>query len=112
MLKIVRASFSKVKGPTLRKGSTRLLDCLLSGYALFSLKYPSLLQFDQQVREDIIGHNLQHVYHIDQVPSDTQMRERLDEVEARRLREPFKRLFAQCQKSKRLKLFEYYEGRY
>ena len=112
LLAIVRESFSKVKGPAHREGTISLLDCLLSGYALFSLKYPSLLQFDQHVREDIISHNLQTVYQLKQVPSDTQMRERLDEVQPRELRKPFKQLLAQAQRSKRLELFHYYEGRY
>lgn len=112
LLNIVRDSFAKIKGPSFREGAISLQDCLLSGYALFSLKYPSLLQFDQQVREDIISHNLQHVYQLNQVPSDTQMRKRLDEIPPRELRKPFKRLLAQVQRSKRLELFQYYEGRY
>jgi hypothetical protein len=48
-------------------------DCLMSAYAMFSLKYPSLLQFDQHFREDMIKHHLISVYEIDNVPSDTQM---------------------------------------
>ena len=112
LLAIVRNGFSKVKGPSLREGTMSLQDCLLSGYALFSLKYPSLLQFDQQVREDIISHNLQAVYQLEEIPSDTQMRERLDEIQPRELRKPFKQLLAQAQRSKRLELFQYYEGRY
>lgn len=112
LLDILHASFSKVKGPRLRTGSISLKSCLLSAYAMFSLKYPSLLQFDQHVREDIITHNLRSIYRLHQIPSDSQMRERLDEVDPNALREPFKRLFAQCQKSKYLELFQYHEGRY
>ncbi|MCK4608035.1 MAG: transposase [Gammaproteobacteria bacterium] len=112
LLKVVRESFSKIKGPAIRDGSISLQDCLMSGYALFSLKYPSLLQFDHQVREDIISHNLQKIYNLSQVPSDTQMRERLDEVLPSKLRKTYKSLLAQVQRSKRLELFRYYEGRY
>ena len=74
----------------------------MSAYAMFSLKYPSLLQFDQHFREDMIKHNLKSVYEIDNVPSDTQMRARLDELDPRQLRKTFTSLFAQCQRSKRL----------
>lgn len=109
---IVKQSFAKVRGAVHRAGSISLEDCLLSGYAMFSLKYPSLLQFDQHFREDIVRHNLAQVYQITDIPSDTQMRERLDVVEPSQLRSVFKRLFAQCQRSKRLELFSYYEGRY
>jgi len=112
LLALVRASFSNMKGPVLRTGAISLLDCLLSGYALFSLKYPSLLQFDQQAHEDIISHNLQTIYQLGQVPSDTQMRERLDEISPSELRRTFKRLLAQVQRSKRLELFQYDDKRY
>ncbi len=112
LLKIVRGSFLQVKDSASRKCAIHLVDCLLSGYALFSLKYPSLLQFDQHYREDMVRHNLEHVYQIKQAPCDTQMRERLDEVDPGQLRRTFKRLFAICQRSKRLELFEYHEGRY
>lgn len=112
LLDIVHQSFSRVQGPALRQGAISLPDCLLSGYALFSLKYPSLLQFDQHFREETVGHNLQRVYRVNQVPSDTQMRERLDEVDPRQLRRTFTRLLAQCQRSNRLTAFEYLDGRY
>ena len=112
LLGIVKEGFAKVKGAALRTGSISLQDCLLSGYAMFSLKYPSLLQFDQHFREDIVRHNLAKVYEITAIPSDTQMRARLDMVEPGQLRSVFRRLFAQCQRSKHLELFSYYEGRY
>jgi hypothetical protein len=112
LLGIVKEGFARVKGATLRAGSISLQNCLLSGYAMFSLKYPSLLQFDQHFREDIIRHNLAKVYEITDIPSDTQMRERLDVVAPGQLRTVFKRLFGQCQRSKHLELFTYYEGRY
>ncbi len=101
---IVQKSFSRIKGPALREGIIRLQDCLLSGYALFSLKFASLLQFDQHFREEIIRENLKQVFQINKVPSDTQMRERLDEIDAQELRRPFKRLLAQCQQSNYLNI--------
>ena len=106
----VCASFGKITDP--HHGSISLRDCLMSGYAMFSLKYPSLLQFDQDCREGITGHNLKTVYQIQQAPSDTQMRERLDKVSPRQLRPAFKRILAQCQRSKHLELFKYMDGRY
>lgn len=35
-----------------------LADALMSGLAVFALKFPSLLKFDEQRREDHIRHNL------------------------------------------------------
>lgn len=112
LLTIVRKSFSKIKDTRQRKCTFSLVDCLMSGYALFSLKYSSLLQFDEQHQDDKVSHNLESVFGLHQVPSDTQMRERLDEVNPQTLRRTFKQLFAQCQRSKRLALFEHLDGRY
>jgi len=112
LLQVLRKSFNKVKVTDKRTPQIDLRDCLMSGYVLFSLKYPSLLQLDQHSRDNIILENIKHVYGVAQVPSDTQIRERLDEVDPRLLRGVFKRLFAQCQRSKRLELFKYYGERY
>jgi hypothetical protein len=109
---IVRDSFLRIKDSPKRVRPISLVDNLMSGFAVFSLKYPSLLQFDQGTAEEVIQHNLRTVYNIDQVPSDTQMRERLDEVKPSDLRKTFKRLFAQCQRSNRLELFKHYDDRY
>ena len=59
-----------------------LSDALMSAFALFSLKSPSLLAFDRERTEG----NLQRVYGIARVPCDTAMREILDPVEPESLR--------------------------
>ena len=45
----------------------------MSALAVFGLKFPSLLGFDQRKNEEIIKHNLQTLYQIEKVPSDTTM---------------------------------------
>lgn len=113
LVHIVREGFSRIKDSgQQRTRPIGLLDNLLSGFALFSLKYPSLLQFDDHSEEAMIHHNLQSLYKINTIPSDTQMRERLDDVDPMQIRPLFKTLFSQCQRSKRLELFQYYDDRY
>lgn len=112
LLETVKTSFASIKEVKKRQKPISLVDTLMSGYALFSLKYPSLLQFDRHYRENMISHNLEHIFGIKDVPSDTQMRVRLDEIEPTLLRPTYRRLFAQCQRSKHLELFKYYENRY
>ncbi len=112
LCQIVRDNFLKIQEVAKRRRPISLIDNLMSGFAVFSLKYPSLLQFDQHGVEEITKHNLHTLYGIDNVPSDTQMRERLDEVAPQQLRKTFKALFAQCQRSGRLELFKYYDDRY
>lgn len=95
-----------------KKRSISLFDCLMSGYAVFSLKYASLLQFDQHFEDDIAKGNLKSLYAMEQVPSDTYMRERLDEVTPRLLRGVFQRLFSVFQRSKYLSRFTFLDERY
>ena len=73
------ARFATVSDP--RPGDTRIsmADALMSAYAMFALKDPSLLAFDER-RQDDAEENLHSLYKIDKVPSDTQMRVILDPV--------------------------------
>lgn len=109
---IVHDEFLRIKDCGQRTRPISLADNLMSGFAVFSLKYPSLLQFDSHSCEEMIKHNLGSIFQIKTIPSDTQMRERLDEVEPTKLRSLFSRLFAQAQRSKHLELFKYYDNRY
>ncbi len=63
-----------------RKGRVKISieDALMSGFAIFSLKDPSLLAFDERRDTD---NNLSSIYRIENVPSDTQMRTILDDVD-------------------------------
>ena len=101
--------FSKVSD--YRKGdiTISIADALMSGFAMFSLKDPSLLAFDERRGVD---ENLNHIYHIDQVPSDTQMRTILDRVNPDELRPAFKGPFQQLQRGNVLKRMEFFEGCY
>jgi hypothetical protein len=82
----------------------------MSGLAVFGLKFPSLLKYDQHRR--ILDHNLLSLYHVTQPPSDTYMRERLDELDPRFIRPVFKKMFAKLQRGKCLEGFEFLEEYY
>ena len=86
-----------------------LRDALLSGFALFSLKDPSLLAFDARRAEE---GNLQRLFGIGQVPSDTRMREILDPVDPEQLRPVFNDLFRSLQRGKALERLVFHEGCY
>jgi len=49
-------------------------DALMSAFAIFSLKEPSLLQFDERRKEDAECQNLKSIYGIRNIPSDSRMR--------------------------------------
>jgi RNase P protein component len=80
---------------------------------MFSLKYPSLLQFDQGTRQDDpVRHNLRTLYGVSEAPCDTQMRSILDPVEPRRLRPAFRALHSALQRGNALKDYAYLEDAY
>jgi hypothetical protein len=113
LLKEVKSSFQNISSPVERRErSISLTDCLLSGLAIFSLKYASLLQFDKDKRIPSKAHNLKRLYGIEVIPSDTYLRERLDELLAFTLRDTFKVLLRWAQRSKVLEKFVYYNGYY
>ena len=99
--------------PDPRKLSDRRVsftDVLMSGLAVFGLKFPSLLKYDQN--RHTLDRNLLALYHITAPPSDTYMRERLDEVDPRWIRPVFKKIFAMMQRGKCLENFEFFDGYY
>jgi hypothetical protein len=85
-----------------------LADVLMAGLALFSLKDPSLLAFCHRS----IDHNLGSVFGLKAIPSDTQMREILDDVDPDHLRPLFTDLFRQVQRGKVLEDYVFLEGCY
>ena len=87
-----------------------LADALMSALAMFSLKDPSLLAFDQR-RQDP-SDNFRTVYGIECVPCDTQMRAILDPVDPTQLRPLFQDVFRCLQRGKALEPFVYLDGCY
>jgi hypothetical protein len=63
-----------------------LHDTLMSGFALMFFQHPSLWQFQRAMQQKRRRCNLQTVFGVQEVPSDTQMREILDGVEPEPLR--------------------------
>ena len=91
----------------------RLADYLMSGLALFSQKFPSLLQFERQVRGgDAIRANPRSLFGVREAPSDSGLRKRLDGSDPRVLRKAFKRGFRQLQRGKGLEGYGYRPGHY
>ena len=72
-----------------------LSHCLMAGLAIFCLKTPLMLKYDQLVRSDestVQAKNLKSLFGVKQPPSDTWLRERLDSVDPRSLRRCFKNI--------------------
>lgn len=87
-------------------------DALMSGFAVFSLKIPSLLGFEKWIKENADSSNLKSLYQVSRVPSDTQMRSILDEVSPYNFRKVFGALFMRAQRAKCLERFAFLDGKY
>ena len=105
---MIRQRFEGVTDP--RPGLPRipLGDALMSAFAMFSLKCPSLLAFDKN-RSDP---NIHRLYHVGCIPSDTSMREILDGVDPAEIRPVFVDLFRCLQRGKGLEPYVYWNNGY
>lgn len=77
---------------------------------MMALKDPSLLAFER--RRIVEEHNLRSVFHIKDIPCDTQMRTRLDVVDPDWLRPAYRALFRKAQRGKALEKMVFMEGCY
>jgi hypothetical protein len=105
---VVRSGFANIPEPRGEDVDISLTDTLMSAFAMFSLKAPSLLAFDKERAEG----NLHTIYGIQHVPCDTYMRERLDPVSPQWLRPVFKSVFRQLQRGKALEEMVFLDGHY
>ena len=105
---LVSGGFGGITDYRLPNGDISLHDALMSAFAMFSLKDPSLLAFDQRRNDE----NLKALYHIENIPSDTHLRTILDALDPELLRPLFTDVFRQLQRGKALEPFVFYEGSY
>jgi len=111
LVKIVQHSLLREKFKELKNPIYSWQDCIMSGLAVFGFKMPSLLQFEKdKASEPILRRNLRTLYGVKEAPSDTTMRERLDTISPRQLRQPFKKIFAYLQRGKALEAYRYLDG--
>ena len=108
LFRLIHNDFARF--PDDRVGDTEiaLADALMSAFAMFSLKAPSLLAFDKERAEG----NLHTIYGIERVPCDTRMREILDPISPKWLRPAFKSVFRQLQRGKALEAMTWLDGHY
>jgi hypothetical protein len=87
-------------------------SALMSACAMFALKFPSLLQFDQQRLDPTIAHNLKALFFVKQVPSDTHMREILDKINPEEVSGALDLVFSKAQRGKVLENYSFLDRGY
>jgi len=110
MFALIRSDFAKIADHRAKNAKIPLVDALMSGFAMFSLKDQSLLALDKRRQEDPVS--LHTVYGVEHIPCDSQMRDILDPVTPSSLRRPFRSIFHQLQRGKTLEKMAWLDGHY
>lgn len=100
--------FKGVKDNRASNSCHKLEDILMSGYAMFSLKYPSLLSFEEQNKIEKI--NLEAVYGIKKSCSDTNLRKVLDKINPNFIRDYLPKQFNLLEESGFISEYQYKIG--
>jgi hypothetical protein len=110
LLAQIRKDFGKIHDHRISVPKFSLPDVLMSGLAIFGLKYRSLLDFDQKRNKERVRANLRGLYGVIQAPCDTQLRTVLDEVSPADLCTPFISIHRQLLSQDILKEYQYLGG--
>jgi hypothetical protein len=103
---VILPLFSALEDKRRENFTYKLTDVLKSGFALYSLKSPSLFSFRK--RSEAENSNLKEVYGIEKVPSDNGLRKILDGVSPEKIRKGFDQLFKRLKKIEVIKGFRFY----
>jgi hypothetical protein len=110
LIRTVRSCFEQVGETRKGKAQIPMEDVLMAAFAMYSLKDPSLLQFDKRRVEQPI--NLKTVYRLTTIPCDTQMRTILDPVPPEELRPAHNAVLGSLQRGKAFEKMRYLEEGY
>ena len=108
LFRLVHSGFAGLPDHRLDDTEMALTDALMSAFAMFSLKAPSLLAFDKERAEG----NVHPIYGIERVPCDTRMRDILDPVSPKWFRPVFTSVIRQLQRGKALAPMVFLDGHY
>jgi len=109
LMQTVKAEFADISDHRRANAKYLLTDFLLSVFAMFSLKEPSLLSFDERTKVE--SRNLKSIYQIEAIPCDTQMRTALDPVDPTPLRQVFRTLFETAQAAGVIREYRFWHDR-
>jgi len=108
LVAIVRKSVEGIQDHRTTEPTYRLSDALMSSFAMFSLKDPSVLSFVENypARKD----NLEQVYQIDSIPSEQGLRKILDPLNPNELMGSFASIYSDKKVAKVVKDYECFQS--
>jgi hypothetical protein len=96
MLATTFAAIADQRDP--RRITWELPAVLMSAFALLFFQHPSLLEYQRRMQKRTGRSNLERVFQVEEIPSDTQMREILDGVPTEPLRRVLPQTFEQMRR--------------
>lgn len=108
LLDSVRKRFEAFQDHRGKNVMYKLPDVLMSGLAMFQLKYPSLHAFEQQTAAE--RHNLQTIFGVERLCTDAQLRNVLDLVSPEPLRALFAAYYEQLRGAGVVEEYSMYKG--
>ncbi len=103
----IKDKFAEVFDPRCQKDvNLNLPDALMSGFAMFQFKDPSLLAFERRCKDETELQNIKNIYGINQVPAYSSMADILDPIDPEQLRPAFLAPFRALQRGKVLEKFQ------
>ena len=83
----------------------KLKDVCMGALAMFCYQDPSLLQFQNRTKAPLLAGNLKNIWEVESVPSDTQMRTIMDEIDSTEFESLFTVFFRLLQRGKHLEQY-------
>jgi len=109
LIGLLRSRFAEVADRRCQNSVTySMADTLMSAFAMFSLKDPSLLAFEERGAD----RSIEKLYQISKVPSDSSMRDILDGIDLEHLNECFADIFYELGRGGVLKQYVFDKGHY
>lgn len=93
LLLSLRLGFDKIKDPRYKNGQRSISDYAMCAFSMFHLKDPSLHHY--RINYEERSSNLERIYDIKDLPSDSSMRSALDQVKPKEIQAVFKPLLNQ-----------------
>jgi hypothetical protein len=104
--KVLLKHFSRIGDPRDRERvDHELPDVCMSALAMFCFQDPSLLEFQHRTKAPTLAANLRNLWGIASVPSDTQMRTVMDEIDSGEFKGLFTTFFRLLQRGKHLEQY-------
>ncbi len=84
----------------------------MSGLAMMFFQDRSLLEFQKRMQDRINKNNLKSIFHVQNIPKDTQIRDIIDNTPSDNVEDIFGDFFVSLQRGKQLERFKYIDDHY